>query len=192
MKILIAEDDPASLLLLQVQLRRMGHEVTATPDGRQAWAALEQERFPVLISDCMMPEMDGLELTRRIRAERKASYTYVILLTAYGGREEYLHGMDAGADDFLSKPFDPEQLETRLRVAQRVLGLERDLAQISGLLPICSYCRRIRDKGDDWVGIETYVVRHTEADFTHGVCPECIETQLRPEIERLKASRQKG
>ena len=191
MKILIAEDDRTSLLVLQAHLRGMGHEVTATTDGRQAWAALDQERFPVLISDCMMPELDGLELTRRIRAERSAPYTYVILLTAHGGREEYLHGMAAGADDFLSKPYDAEQLETRLRVAQRVLGLERELAHLSGLLPICSYCRRIRDDGDAWVALESYVVRHSEADFSHGVCPDCVKSRVRPEIERLKASRTK-
>jgi DNA-binding response OmpR family regulator len=189
MKILIADDDPASLLLLKAHLRRMGHEVTATRDGQQAWEALEQERFPLLISDCVMPELGGLDLCRRIRATWTAPYRYVILLTAHSGREEYLHGIEAGADDFLTKPFDPEQLAARLRVAERILGLEREVAQLSGLLPICSYCRRIRDAGDDWVALEAYVVRHTEADFTHGICPECLNTRVRPEMDRLKASR---
>jgi DNA-binding response OmpR family regulator len=189
-KVLIADDDPASLLLLQAQLRRMGHEVTATRDGQQAWAALEQERFPVFISDCVMPELGGLDLCRRIRATWTAPYRYVILLTAHSGREEYLHGIEAGADDFLTKPFDPEDLAARLKVAERILGLERDVAQLSGLLSICSCCRRIRDVGDDWVALEAYVARHTEADLAHGICPECLKTRARPEIERFKASRE--
>lgn len=189
MKILIAEDDEASLLLLEAQLRRMGHEVTATRDGAQAWATLAKERHPVVVSDWIMPEMDGLELCRRIRAAGAADYTYVILLTAHFGRAEYLRGMEAGADDFLSKAFDAEQLQARLRVAERILGLEREVHQLSGLLPICSYCRRIRDGGDEWVSLEDYVLRHSEASFTHGACPECIDSRVRPEMERLKASR---
>ena len=130
MKILAAEDDPASLLLLKAQLRKAGHEVTVARDGQQAWTVLETDSHPVLVSDCMMPEMDGFELCRRIRARKTGPYTYVILLTAHEGREEYRKGMEAGADDFLPKPLDPDQLHARLRIAERIVVLEREVASL--------------------------------------------------------------
>ena len=135
MKVLIAEDDPASLLLLKAQVRRLGHEVTAVRDGQQAWAALEKEPHSLVVSDCMMPEVDGFELCRRVRALVGVPYTYVILLTAHDGREEYERGMEAGADDFLGKQLDGDQLKARLRVAERILGLEREVARLKGASP---------------------------------------------------------
>ncbi len=127
MKILIAEDDMTSRLVLGATLKKLGHEVTATSDGRQAWDALHKEHFPLLISDWMMPDMDGLELCRLIRAEHHSQYTYIVLLTALGGKASYLDGMDAGADDFITKPFDEDQLVARLRVADRILALHEKL-----------------------------------------------------------------
>jgi len=132
-KVLIAEDDPASLLLLKAQLRRLGHEVTAARDGQQAWAALEKDAHAVVVSDCQMPEVDGFELCRRVRAAAgDGPYTYVILLTAHESKEEYERGMKAGADDFLGKPLDPDQLQARLRVAERIVTLEREVARLKG------------------------------------------------------------
>jgi two-component system cell cycle response regulator len=136
MKILIAEDDMTSRLVLGATLKKLGHDVTATSDGREAWDALDKEHFPLLISDWMMPDMDGLELCRLIRAADQPQYTYIILLTALGGKASYLDGMDAGADDFITKPFDEEQLVARLRVAERILDLHeklRELAMHDGL-----------------------------------------------------------
>ena len=127
MKILIAEDDTTSRLVLAATLKKMGHEVTAAHNGQQAWAMLEQEHFPLVISDWMMPDMDGLELCRRIRARHQMTYTYIILLTALGGKTNYLDAMDAGADDFITKPFDADQLAARLRVAERILDLHETL-----------------------------------------------------------------
>jgi DNA-binding response OmpR family regulator len=133
-KILVAEDDPASLLLLKTQLRKAGHEVTPTRNGQEAWSALEKEDHPVLVSDCMMPEMDGFELCRRVRTRTAGAYTYVIVLTSHEGQEEYRKVMAAGADDFLGKPVDPDQLLARLRVAERIVGLEREVARLRARL----------------------------------------------------------
>jgi diguanylate cyclase (GGDEF)-like protein len=127
MKILIAEDDMTSRLVLGATLKKLGHEVTATSDGQEAWDAMNREHFPLLISDWMMPDMDGLELCRRVRAMRHTRYTYIVLLTALAGKSSYLDGMDAGADDFITKPFDEDQLVARLRVAQRILALHEKL-----------------------------------------------------------------
>jgi diguanylate cyclase (GGDEF)-like protein len=127
MKILIAEDDTTSRLLFGATLKKLGHNVTAVEDGRKAWDAWRQDDYPLLISDWMMPNIDGLELCRMVREEHSLQYTYVILLTAMDSKGSYLEGMDAGADDFITKPFDEELLAARLRVAERILGLHKKL-----------------------------------------------------------------
>jgi diguanylate cyclase (GGDEF)-like protein len=127
MKILIAEDDAGSRLVLGATLRKMGHTVTAVADGRTAWEAWQHGDYALLISDWMMPDMDGLELCRMVRAALRLQYTYIILLTARSGKGSYLEGMGAGADDLITKPFDEEHLAARLHVAQRILALHETL-----------------------------------------------------------------
>jgi YesN/AraC family two-component response regulator len=97
--------------------------------------------------------------------------------------------MNAGADDFMTKPFDQDTLQTRLRVAERILSLQAEVKQLEGLLPICSYCRRIRDEDEEWTGIEQYIARRTDANFTHGICPACYDTYLQPELQALRHGR---
>jgi diguanylate cyclase (GGDEF)-like protein len=128
MKILIAEDQPTSALFLRYTLEKMGHEATIAPDGEHAWRILRDGGAPLLISDWMMPRLDGLDLCRRIRAQRGDRYTYIILLTSRDRREEKLEGLRAGADDFLSKPPDPDELAVRLEIAGRILNLYDQLA----------------------------------------------------------------
>jgi two-component system, cell cycle response regulator len=127
MKILIAEDDTTTRLIFGATLRKMGHAVTAVEDGRKAWKAWQQEEYSLLITDWIMPDLDGLELCKRIRAQPSLQYTYIILLTSMEGKGSYLEGMDAGADDFITKPFDEEQLAARLRVAERIIALHQKL-----------------------------------------------------------------
>ncbi len=127
MKILIADDDTTSRLLLGATLKKLGHDVTAVEDGLQALACWRQEQPSLIISDWMMPGLDGLELCRLIRAEPALQYTYVMLLTSLGGKGRYLDGMQAGADDFISKPYDEELLAARLQVAERILALHHTL-----------------------------------------------------------------
>ena len=130
MRVLIAEDDTTSRLILEEILTQLGHDVVTAANGQEAWSIFSREHVPLLISDWMMPDLDGIELRRRIRAENRARYTYIILLTALGGKESYLEAMRAGADDFASKPLDADQLRARLRVAERILGLQRELVQL--------------------------------------------------------------
>ena len=128
MKILVAEDDRDSRELLSWMLEKLGYEVVATENGNQAWEAFRRGRFRLVISDVLMPEMDGFELCRRIRDHKKSKYTYVIIITALIGKKDYLEGMEAGADDFVTKPFDADELKARLRVAERIISLEANLA----------------------------------------------------------------
>jgi phosphoserine phosphatase RsbU/P len=176
MKVLIAEDDTVSSYVLASRLRKMGHDVLAALDGVKAWEIYQQEHPRLVITDWMMPEMDGLELCRRIRATESRSYTYVILLTALSGKEKYFEGMEAGADDFVTKPLDPGGLQARLRVAERVVNLQHDVNQLEGLLPICAYCKKIRDANDSWQALESYVGEKTETAFEQTLCPDCSKS----------------
>lgn len=175
MRILIAEDDSASRLVLTAALRKLGHEVIVTENGRDAWNALQTDRIRMVISDWMMPYVDGLELCKLVRSEESDQYTYVILLTALTGKGNYLQGMAAGADDFVTKPFDIEELAARLRVGERILQLELKVNRLEGLLPICAYCKNIRDENDVWHQMEQYIATRSDAEFTHGICPSCME-----------------
>jgi DNA-binding response OmpR family regulator len=201
MKILISEDDTVSRLLLSTTLKQLGYEVIATENGRDAWGVFQQEHVPVIISDWMMPDIDGLQLCRMIRSEDRTRYTYFILLTVLVGKGYFMEGMNAGADDFVTKPFDKDQLAARLRVAERILQLQSKVNQLEGLLPICMYCKKIRDdrhpekNPQGWARVEDYVESHTDATFSHGICPDCHETQVKPEMKRLlsnKADQQMG
>ena len=201
MRILVAEDEPVSRAVLVAQLTRLGHEVVATEDGEQAWARFAAEPLECVVTDWMMPGMDGLELCRRIRAGAERPWAYVLLLTSREGRESLLEGLDAGADEFMSKPPDARVLQARLHVAQRLLGLERSLRdrvaglekaleevrQLRGILPICMYCKKIQTGPDAWKGVELYVSEHSDASFSHGVCPGCNETILQPQLDELRA-----
>ncbi len=185
MRVLLAEDDPVSRRILQAALEGLGHAVTTAVDGQEAWERFEEDPVDVLITDWLMPRLNGLELTRRIRGHRGDRYTWVVLLTTLSGKARYLDGMEAGADDFVSKPIDRPELYARLRVAERILGLQREVRQLEGLLPICSYCKMIRDDGGQWSPVETYVSRRTEAQFSHGICPACYDRQIQPQLDRF-------
>jgi len=128
MKVLIAEDDQDSRQLLSWMLQKLGYEVVAATNGSEAWDAFRRRPFRLVISDVLMPEIDGFELCRRIRTHKQSKYTYIIIITALIGKKDYLEGMDAGADDFVTKPFDPDELKARLRVAQRIISFQEQLA----------------------------------------------------------------
>jgi len=129
MKILIAEDDDVSRRLLNTYLRRWGYDVAEATDGAQALGLIARDDYPIVIADWIMPEVDGLELIRRIRARKMAYYVYIILLTAKTLKQDIVAGIEAGADDYISKPFDRDELRVRVLAGERVLRLERDLAR---------------------------------------------------------------
>jgi len=181
--VLVVEDDAVSRALLRALVQGAGYEVTTADHGREAWEALQVARIPVVISDWYMPELDGPELCRRIRARPNEPYVYFILITARGGKAQYLVGMEAGADDFITKPVDADELRARLTVAQRILGLRRELQQLEGLLPICAYCKRIRDDGERWGSLESYIEKRSEAQFSHGICPDCYAKHVQPQLD---------
>jgi sigma-B regulation protein RsbU (phosphoserine phosphatase) len=185
LKVLVADDDAASRAVLRAALRKLGHVCIEAANGREAWEAYRRDAPALILADWMMPDVDGLELCRLIRADQRARYPYIILVTALEGKGSYLRGMDAGADDFVSKPFDAEEMAARLMVGERIIGLQHEISQLHGLLPICSYCRRIRDAADAWSDLETYVAHQSAATFSHSICPSCYDTRIETEIARL-------
>src|ERR1043166_3975397 len=187
MNILVVDDDPSVRFTLEITLGELGHQAVLEKDGVEALRFFQRGHVPLIISDMMMPNMDGLELCRRIRKANRAQYTYIILLTAVDARAGYLDGMQAGADDFMSKPFDKEVLRARLVVAQRILSLQSQVKQLAGLLPICVICKKVRDDRNYWHRVESYITHHTDTTFTHTSCPDCFQHMLR-EVQAVKST----
>jgi DNA-binding response OmpR family regulator len=190
MKTLIAEDDATSRTVLVSVLRKKGHEVTVTVDGIEAWRVLQQpDAPPLVILDWMMPGLAGPEVVRRVRALPTDRPPYIIILTARSAKADVVAGLAAGANDYLAKPFDSGELIARLKVGQRMVEMQDALATkaeelrqaldqvktLRGIVPICASCKKIRDDKGYWNQVEVYVREHTEARFSHGICPECIE-----------------
>ena len=185
MKVLIAEDDIIASRVLEAALLKLSHEPLLVEDGEHAWKVLQTEPVRAVISDWQMPRLDGLELCRRVRA-REGEYIYFILLTQMAATEKNLkEATEAGVDDFLGKPIDSGQLWMRLRVAERILGFTTEVQQLESFLPICGYCKKVRDDGNYWQQIEQYFKKRTGTNFSHGVCPDCMEKMVKPQLDRL-------
>jgi phosphoserine phosphatase RsbU/P len=206
MRILIAEDDFTSRTVLAGVLKKGGHEVVETVNGAAAWDALQQRDAPQLaILDWTMPEMDGPEVVRRVRALQTDRPPYIIMLTARGEKADIIAGLEAGASDYLAKPFDPGELRARVEVGRRMIEMQDALASkaealrlaldqiktLSGIVPICANCKKIRDDRGYWNQVEVYVRDHTDAKFTHGICPECKE-KLYPRFKQDDGGRASG
>ena len=189
MQILIAEDDLTSRTILQAVLAKWGFGTVTASDGAEAWTMLQQPEAPRLILlDWLMPGMDGVEICRRVRQTGTTQPPYIILLTALGETNRIVEGLRAGADDYITKPYNQEELRARIEVGVRILALQETLAQrveelqaalghvktLQGILPICMHCHKIRNDQESWERIEKYVTEHSEAQFSHSICPECL------------------
>lgn len=178
-RVLIAEDDVVSAKVLGALLRRLDYDVVTARDGEEAWQLFNAEPTRLIVSDWMMPGVDGLALCEKVRARPGIPYTYFILLTANRTTpENYTLATDAGVDDFLTKPIDREALQMRLRVAERILKFTAEIRQLKELIPMCVYCRKVRDEEDYWDQVETYIQKETGSRFSHGACPDCCEKEL--------------
>ena len=195
MRVLIAEDDRASRRLLEASLTEWGYEVLALADGTEAWQALQQDdRPPLVVLDQEMPGLDGIEVCRRVREKSDSQLPYIIFLSAWEGKKDIAKGLRIGADDYVTKPFDAEELQARVLVGARVVTLQQELTdrvtqleeamsrikQLQKLLPICASCKKIRDDQDSWHPLDVYISDHSEVKFSHGICPNCVR-ELYPE-----------
>ena len=206
-RVLVAEDDPTTGRALVFLLQRHRYEVVLVEDGQAALDILMGANPPhVAVLDWEMPRLDGLNVARVVRSIAGDRYTYLLMVTARDAAADVLAAFAAGVDDFLSKPVDSAQLLARLRVGERVLALEERLGarvaelehsldevrQLKRLLPICMYCKKVRDDGDYWQEIETYIHERTGTDFSHGVCPDCVPHLLDDGVQTIPGKQKCG
>lgn len=186
--ILVADDTPSNLELVDGILGA-DYEILAADNGEEAVAAARNELPDLILMDVMMPVMDGFEACRRIKADELTRHIPVLFLTAVADTGAVLRGFEAGGIDYVAKPFQPEELKARVST-QVALKQARDredalrseleaslahIRQLSGLLPICATCKKIRDDRGVWSPMEAYISGHSEAGFTHGICPDCAK-----------------
>lgn len=187
MKILIADDTQEERFYLKNILEIAGYQADETSNGRQGWEAWQKDRYDVVISDWKMPEMTGIELVENIRKHPRDHYTYVILITAFNEADRLVQALEAGADDFMSKPLRLAEARARLGVAERILRLQGHLRKLEGILSICAYCKDIR-QGQDWSRLDHYIESQTDVQFSHSICPTCMKRVL-PEARRIAEGR---
>jgi len=200
MKLLIAEDDLTSQLMIKAIVAKAGYEPIVTGDGLSACEILLKPDAPKLaVLDWMMPGMDGVEVCRKVREAKTDEPAYIILLTSRDNKEDIIHGLKSGANDYIVKPYDVEELQVRIGVGRKVVDLQASLAgriadlqtalaqikTLKGLLPICMYCKKIRDDKQYWQQVESYVTTHTEAQFSHSICPDCYKKHIQPELDKI-------
>lgn len=192
-KVLVVEDDPFFQRVLQKRLTVDGYQVQAASDGREGMKSIVSFEPDLVISDWMMPEVDGLELCQSVKTGLGENAPYFILLTAKGEISDRLLGLETGADDYLVKPCDQGELMARVRAGLRIVLLSQELrrtvaelraanaeleavnrpGRTIGKLPMCSVCRHVRDAEGDWHALDQYLIERELADFTHGICPDC-------------------
>lgn len=166
--VLVVDDEPKNLQLIGSLLRERGYDFAYASSGAQALEAVRNDPPDLILLDIMMPEMDGFEVCKRLKQDMATASIPIIFLTAKKETEDIVHGFHVGGVDYVTKPFQPEELLAR--VATHI-----QLHQLQGLLPICSYCKKIRNDKNYWEQIEDYIQKNTGVYFSHGICPECYE-----------------
>jgi CheY-like chemotaxis protein len=200
MKILVAEDERVSRRMLETILREWGYEPVLACDGTEAWNVLRSDDAPrIAILDWLMPGFDGLELCQKAHALGRPEPTYLIMCTIKDRRADLIAALRGGADDYISKPYDLEELHARILVAERFVALQKRLADrvrdleaaldrvklLHGLLPRCAHCKKIRNDQHYWQQLDDYLASHADVQFSHGVCPECYEKFFRSQLADL-------
>ncbi len=190
MRVLIADDGLTIRKLLETYLTHWGYDVVPVSDGRQAWEVLKNPDAPrLVILDWLMPGMDGVDVCRKVRQLKYGNLFYIIVFTSLEDKKDLVTALDAGADDFIIKSFDRDELKARIKVGERVARLKSELnnrvreleesvahvKQLQGILPICMHCHKIRDDQEVWKRLDRYIAEHTDVMLSHCLCPECYE-----------------
>ena len=199
--ILLVEDNPddAELTRMAIEDQKIDNELVIATDGLEAveWYFGQgefaerdlEDTTPILLLDINLPKINGFDVCRRIRAQETDHPPYILMLTTAGEKGDIVKGLGVGADDYLSKPFDAEELRARIEVGRRIIRMQAQMAEevkqlraalahvktLQGILPICAFCKKIRDDDDYWRQVEEYVGSHSDAVFSHAICPECLK-----------------
>ncbi|NCC51648.1 MAG: response regulator [Spartobacteria bacterium] len=178
MKIMVVEDEKQIRDNLKILLESIGHEVVVASNGLEAFETYDVKPVQVIVSDWMMPGINGLELCKKIRAREEDAYCYFILLTARANRDDYIEAMACGVDDFMVKPLNIEDLTIRLHVAARILGYARHINHLESMLPICNHCKKIRQEDGRWVDFKSYISDYVSKQFSKSICPSCAKIHI--------------
>lgn len=175
-KVLICDDDLTELTKIELLLKKFNYTTIATNNPHDAVFHLLSAHGPrMAILDWEMPEITGIDICKKVREQASLISVYIIMLTSKNKPEDIEHAFESGANDFVEKPFQPIELKARLTSGFRILSLEKELKTLTGLLPICSWCKKIRLEDRAWMRIEEYIEQNSYARFTHGGCPECLK-----------------
>jgi phosphoserine phosphatase RsbU/P len=200
MIVLVADDLDVNRKLLRSLLTADGYDVIDASDGVEALEILQGATGPIVgLIDWEMPKMEGPEVCRGVRKIENAPPIYLILLTVRDSKQDTVTGLQAGANDYITKPFDKTELLARVAIGRQMVQLQQTLTervaelgealisvkQLGGLLPICSYCKKIRDDQNYWQQVESYVGEHSDAKFSHSICPQCYEDIVKPQMVQL-------
>lgn len=198
-KLLIADDDANTINLISKYLTAWGYDVLTVNDGLKAVKVMENENPPeIIILDWMMPGLDGVQVIKKVRAMQLSPPPYIMLFTVKDEKGAIIEGLDAGANDYITKPFDKDEFHARIRVGERFVQLQDALAErikelqeaiaqirtLKGIIPICSFCHKIRNDQKSWQKLEKYIGEHSEAEFSHGICPECAKKHYPDFVEK--------
>ena len=193
--ILVVDDDRKTVDLIRLYLEKDGYRVLAAYDGRSAISIARNRRPGLIILDLMLPKVDGLDVCRLLRAE---SNVPIIMLTAKTTEDDKLRGLDIGADDYVTKPFQHEEVLARVTAHLKISSLRKQLEsknkqlmavldevrQLSCILPICAKCKKPRNDGQYWQLVDKFMNTHEEARFTHSYCPECKHSSGLGDLKR--------
>ena len=166
--ILIVDDEPKNIQLLGRLLEENDYDIEFAMNGKECLEWLDRKTFDLVLLDIMMPEMDGYETCKKIKSDPTQKHIPIIFLTARSETDDIVKAFEAGCSDFITKPFKAPELLARIKK-------ELEIKILRGLIPICSYCKRIRDDKGYWNQIETYITNHSDARFSHGLCEECAK-----------------
>lgn len=173
--ILIVDDNPQNLQMLGSTLDEAGYEAAVAMSGKEALEFLKREKPELILLDIMMPEMDGYSACQRIKADIMTREIPIIFLTARTDTEDIVAGFDAGAVDYITKPFHTRELLARVKTHIQLKKAREEIKTLHGMLPMCSNCKKIRDDDGYWKQVEQYIEQHSEAEVSHGICPNCLK-----------------
>jgi DNA-binding response OmpR family regulator len=201
MKVLIADDHRENRALLQALLRGESYQTIEARNGEEALAELTKATEPIVaLLDWQMPKMEGLDVCAAARRLPNPPPMFLFLVTVRDSKDDIVAGLRSGANDYITKPFHKDEMLARIKIGAQMVQLQqslldrvRELAdalarvkQLSGLLPICGFCKKVRNDRDYWQQVEEYISSHSEVKFSHGVCPDCYENLLKPQLEQMR------
>ena len=183
--ILVVDDQPANLKVLLSFLQAHNFQIYIADNGLRALKILSKVCPDLILLDVMMPDIDGFETCRRIKMNQHLEQVPVVFITSLDSVEDKMAGFAAGGVDYITKPFQQAEVlarvKTHIMLRKREQELQQALAEIktlTGILPICSYCKKIRSDEGYWQQVEEYISKHSSAMFSHGLCPECYQKEL--------------